>query len=284
MTQHIEVDAGVDYITRSFTHEGPERQLYSEVTQWLHKRAKADGDQASPARRLGYDGWGGTHWFTGSHTQGNLVIVSSGLADQVCNLFPGLLTTPSRLDVQVSYVCSIGVKNRLNTVLKEVLKEREHRPKALKFRVDYWSDTDGINTVYVGSRTSAQFARIYDKHTQSPKLYPENTVRYEIQFTNEFAHKVAQSIYGIIQPSSLTARDIVWSWLADRGIDVPSDIIYSQIGLPRYDKQNTSDARKLAWFEKQVKPGVHDLLKRNSRGTILAALGLLELGDDEEVS
>lgn len=113
--------------------------------------------------------------------------------------------------------------------------------------------SDGGNTVYVGSRTSEKFIRIYDKGALNGDI-STNWFRFELETKGMVARALA----------TLCASDFAWSnafdTIALAMVDVPSNTHFRKfftanhvpIGIPKLEKKTDRET----WIEKQVIPAV----------------------------
>lgn len=274
----IEVEAGIDFLRCTYPKTLDGRNAVSALWTSLAKIGKDKGEVATPKYRLGYAGHGGAHWFVGFRDSDTIVEISGALADTMYNLHPTLFANVARIDTQVTYFDDRPTSETLAEIQAQCVEASNERPKAQRFLVDYHGSIEGLETLYIGSRKSEQFARVYDKHAKSPKDYEPGVFRLEVQFENRFAKEIVALFTSVIQPSSLTARDITLQWCAKRGLILDGDIIYNALPLPTYKAANTEIYGKMHWLETQVRPTVRLLRDYVSRVTLESLLGL----DDDE--
>jgi len=172
--------------------------------------------------------------------------------------------------VVVSSVCATGTQ------------QRYFRENVRKLRlIDYatlMEDLRGGATCYVGTRTSEQFARIYNKDAESGDKAYERVWRYEVQLKNKYASKLSEQIAGKTYTASSHALVFVKQWLSHRGVSTPWQADAELLPLPKVNVSDTQTDAKLDWLRKQVRPSLRVLLKYGLRDAILEALGLDELG------
>jgi len=136
---------------------------------------------------------------------------------------------------------------------------------------------NGGNTVYVGSRQSEKFIRIYDKAAQS-QLPGKLWFRFELETKGMVARALA----------SLLTQEATWDGAFDRlardMVDLPQSKDYKafyasgivEIGIPKLEKKTDREA----WIEAQVIPAVLKHYTDNPNSKAIARLrDLLDLID-----
>lgn len=122
----------------------------------------------------------------------------------------------------------------------------------------------GGNTVYVGSRQSEKFIRIYDKAAQTG-AHDERWFRYELELKGVVARSLASYL-------RTTERwDSAFDTIALHMVDLPNNVQWKKffssgfipIGLPKIEK--CTDREK--WIDSQVTPAIvkHYMDNRDSR-------------------
>jgi len=165
-----------------------------------------------------------------------------------------------------------GVNISLDEIYK-ALERREYQGSARTFSQIH--SLNGGNTIYVGSRQSEKFIRIYDKAAQSG-LVGEKWHRFELETKGMVARALAtlltqddrwSSAFGTIVQHMVTVPTLR-DWQA---FFQPGEV---QIGIPKLEKK--SDREK--WIESQVIPAVakHAVEFPNSEA-VKRLVALLEL-------
>lgn len=176
----------------------------------------------------------------------------------------------TRLDLQVTAWYTNYSGGEVYQMYQSTTKVTEEgRPVGIVFIT---SDPGG-DSLYVGSRTSSQMGRIYDKWEQS-KHDSEylNCIRFEVEYKKPLSKVVCDQILD----EDWGARQIyesVLGWFQARGVDV------SQFGTFRESaietpKQISSPEKQLGWLEKQVKPTYQQLVLRGFEQEAQEALGI----------
>jgi DNA relaxase NicK len=145
-----------------------------------------------------------------------------------------------------------------------------------KLKCTHLVNSQGGSTLYVGSRNSDQFGRLYDKGAQQGGP-PGFTWRYEVELKNAYSTAATQYLVNNMgKPTEDQQRDLsafVYSWWRDRGVKplfspVTGDMIVA------VSKQQTTLDRKLTWLRGQVRPTIQQLIAAGLGKDALEALGL----------
>jgi hypothetical protein len=276
------LESGIDYLTATFRRDEIDsckvRRNVREIQHTFEKR----GDITRAARVLGYDSWvtGPLTW--GERQDGMLVRISSADADTWANRWPELLLHATRIDLQVTLYHADASRTALQRHISAAVLFAEGIPAARRHNVEYYSGPEGPQTLYIGSRQTEHFARIYDKYKQSKDEYYRGCLRYEVECKGQIAKRVGENLFGCPYATCYQAGPFVASWFDIRGVDVPGGFVASYWPLPRIDPEKTDDIRRLAWLRKQVAPTIKELLKSCSLDVVYYSLGLIDAADMSE--
>lgn len=128
-------------------------------------------------------------------------------------------------------------------------------------------NSDGLDTVYIGSRKSERFARMYVKSSLEG-----NYLRFEVEYKGEWANLISQAYYKDYKVlSSLLFDFIITLPLDGEGVlqgflDLISDV-RSGIVVPR---RVVPDENTYSWLIDQVGPVIWKYLNDHDRGADLA--------------
>jgi DNA relaxase NicK len=136
-------------------------------------------------------------------------------------------------------------------------------------------NSKGGQTLYVGSRSSDQFGRVYDKGAQQGD-YPNGFKwRYEVEYKKPRASIAANALKQFETQEAKKIVDTVHSWFAHRG--VPPIFHSTGDGIRiQMEARVDSDKKKLNWLRSQVAPSIEYLLSRGRGREALVALGLID--------
>lgn len=126
------------------------------------------------------------------------------------------------------------------------------------------------DTLYVGSRESDIYIRIYDKSMEYGRQL--GTVwRFEVEFKGTKAPVVANRLK---VDGLAISKDIVWTALRSR--DLPTPVIGTTVDIRGQLVTVSSAEMKLAWLGRQVRPTVKFLTSLGMKDEVYEQLGLIE--------
>jgi hypothetical protein len=259
---------GIDWITCTATDSGSGGELWA-FGDSLIRQDDAIDDTPVPWQMKGYRGWHTSHTRLGSRP-GSVLLSLSG-QKSVDNWRNALATAEncSRLD------CAVDVTSDppMPTLAGDIYRDMGHRPlrngRPSTSRLILGSD--GGSTVYIGSRQSEFFGRVYDKGVEQQTHSRGQWWRWELEVKGDSAYRVAHRLLEA-DVESAAIGSIVGDWFRERSgwcLPFPSAPAISNGGL-----EPTSTDRKLLWLSRQVRPTVIELLRRREAREILIALGL----------
>ncbi|MGI9251403.1 MAG: replication initiation factor domain-containing protein [Pseudohongiellaceae bacterium] len=133
-------------------------------------------------------------------------------------------------------------------------------------------------TLYVGSRQSDQYGRLYDKGVKDLGREPGEVWRYEIELKSKPKNMaLLQSMYDRWRLHGIDSADVtqyVHQWFAVRGVS-PKFSARGK-GMPRPDLEATvmTAEKKLRWLSQQVRPTITALIDAGLGDAAIRALGL----------
>ena len=129
-------------------------------------------------------------------------------------------------------------------------------------------NSDGLDTVYIGSKKSDRFARVYVKNSLEGKF-----LRFEIEYKGDWANTISQSFHDDQYVLSSVLFDFINSIPLDSEgvlqefLDLISDV-KSGISIPR---RVISEESTYTWLIEQVSPVIWRYLNDHDRGADLAS-------------
>src|SRR5690349_18022953 len=182
---------GIDWITCTATNSGSGGELWA-LGDHLLRQDDAVNDAPVPWQMKGYRGWHTTHTRLGARP-GSILLSLSG--QKSFNNWRDTIAAAencSRLDCAVDVSCDSPIP----TIARDVYREMGHRPlrsgRPSSSRLILGSD--GGSTVYIGSRSSEYFGRVYDKGVEQKTHPPGQWWRWELEIKGESAMRVANQI------------------------------------------------------------------------------------------
>lgn len=268
------VDAGIDYLSLTMRADNPNLQAWLRSAYAYLEEIAVKRDELKHTRRLGYEGlsFGGS--FVGERERDAIAVFSGERAKRAVSLLYRPDTHVSRIDVQTSFRYSVTNNNVAQVVRNEVERDNRRLSTARQRNATLMEDLRGGATCYVGTRTSEQFARIYNKEGESNDAKYERVWRFEVQLKNRHAQKVCEQIASQTYTPEMYATVFVKQWLRHRGVSTPWQADAELLPLPRDNTLPTQSEARLQWLHSQVRPAIRQLLKYGLRDDIIAALGL----------
>lgn len=274
-----------DYLTMTWNGVDTVTPMDSrkEWVQWVNDTASRHGGQSRLKRWAwqGYIGWslGTVCW--GERGDGYILRLSGIMADEY---FMSSLPTGhncSRFDINVTIFGRQDIDNWITEHKEEAIAYRntlQNRP----FSVRHIDTVGDGNTLYLGSRNSERYLRIYNKEKeQANDERWQGAIRYECEYKEGAARQVLERGRSSDDRRRTLARFMVGT-CKDRGITLPMAI--SSIGAlnPAHQRLRNDDESSLEWLRIQVAPTVRRLLANGRHDDIMAALGIEQRKDDRD--
>lgn len=263
--------SGIDWL--SCTTKSDEVGL--EWSHILHKRKGqngATGFDIKEWRNKYYQGVNvaGLSWGY-SERSGYIMIAQGSVAQEYWQKLLPNAARVTRLDLQCT---ALLVEQDRLLAMRAYTKAKEIKGRGYSL---VQNSQDG-QTVYVGSRNSDQFGRLYDKGVKSGMWKPGNFWRYEVEIKKPRADVLAKSLLAANaqgEDMDIPIKTYVWNWFNARGIQPkysPGDNgLLAEVG-----KRVTTTDRKLAWLRTQVRPTLLRLIEEGYGDGAALALGIDE--------
>lgn len=264
----VAVSSGVDYLTCTYRGAELYKPLQILLDEIVHSEYQS-GSKIKPWGFAGYKGWhcGGVQ--CGDREDGWCVRLSGEVArlnwwDFYCDC-----DNVTRLD------CQVTVRFEDNPTAQVLRHEREakryKKKHKCKWEARWIGSTTGGRTLYIGSRSSLQFMRIYNKWIESKQEWYRGCVRYETQFNGILSSLHAQSLSGKLTVQEACAAKCS-EFMTNHGVSrqfAANDM--SHVCAPAVDKNYD---KSLRWLTNQVRPTVQHLIELGMAGEVYNALGL----------
>lgn len=264
--------AGIDWLSMTMEeHHDDYAQFVNACYKELEKVAK-EGNIYKERRMLGYDGHSVGNCFVGYNGHSSFANFTGHNASRAFDAVYSPNAHISRLDIQISVKFEVMPKNIAKEAYRAAKRASDDLPNGRKRKVWIIVGSDGGDTTYVGSASSEQRARIYNKEVQSDNPDYLRTWRYEVVFKNDLSSRLACEISsrGLAKEQYIT--DVVCSWLSQRGIQLDYIRDSRRVALPIERTLPTDVERKLKWVNTQVAPTIKYLCDLGFRDTLLASL------------
>lgn len=124
----------------------------------------------------------------------------------------------------------------------------------------YFETFSGGQTFYIGSSKSDQLARIYDKGAEMGTPEPGYLWRFEVQFRNDPAGKMASMLVGANLPGRFLASAVA-TYLRQRLVTVDWANNLDEVPMVIHRPKSSDEVRK-EWLRRTVRPVLTDMQKR----------------------
>lgn len=274
MEHREKLEASIDWLSCTLPDGDSNRAIAWDSAVKLQDELNQQGYAARKCRLQGYDGVMVGKLFVGENDQGLFIRATSSAAMLAYQHLYIPEMHVSRLDIQVTDWNPKG--------LEFCGVQAEHQAKARKLaggrganrQIRHIADDEGGYTLYVGSKTSESFMRLYNKGAESKDEYYTGAWRYEVELHNELATQTARYLANIGNAIESSIIVSVRQYVRERGITVYWDQLGGDQVIRPLPYQETDDERSIIWLGKQVKPTVQRLVKAGYLVDILEALGL----------
>lgn len=269
------LQANVDWLTVTTKKEDVGADLYKIMVDYKSNSRGSEmlwGDRSF----YGYEGVGSSHVFWGYHNRNGYILQLKGdVAHAHFGQLKGTLANVTRMDIAVTIELNNPIIGLGNRYYNKILNDGRLSRKLTEVK-----NSQGGNTLYIGSRSSSQMGRIYDKGAQmggdAGRIW-----RYEVELKKPRALPTAQVFWGMLGEgvtfSSVESTLAHWvhEWFLARGVKCPwRRDAKSDFGKIRVEYGQTDKDKKLQWLRSQVRPSVQWLFSNGFTDETLEALGL----------
>ena len=269
-----QMETGVDWFSATLpvghSHSG---QVYDAAMKYLEGQLTA-GNTAKPATLLGYKGVICGKCFVGEREDGILLRSTGGVSTAFYEaVYLGDMHV-SRFDLQVSVWIDTARTHLGRQARSDAAYHRATHPREGKRRISSIDSEDGGYTLYIGSKSSEHFCRLYDKGAESGNEYYQGCWRYEVELHNDSATAAARYLLANgIQMETVIASTVRQYYTA-RGVRVPWFTADELNAVRPRASIESDDSRSLRWLAAQVRPTIARLRTRGYTVSVLEALGL----------
>jgi hypothetical protein len=267
------VEAGIDYLTMTLTDGTEDYETWAAGARDAVGLLAAHGNVPKPGGFRGFQGvWCGGA-FVGDREHDTLLVVPGSWASRLWqNTYHGRAHY-SRLDLQVTVRYADFDKELSKKSYQWAAAMNEDRPLQQRRKLKIIEDSDGGSTLYIGSRSSEHFCRLYNKMAASDDPLYENCWRYEVELHNDSATAASRYIYEGARSQPRAVSSTVWQYFTQRGILTPWPRESEENAVLPRSSPRTDIERKLNWLTTQVQPTVRLLLQHVDASMVLRALG-----------
>lgn len=262
------VSCGLDWLT--CTAKNTDSALaFERVADAELDRQRDTGLALLPTMRLGFNGYKAEHFFFGRREHDLMIQASGpGTNDMAIAAVP-FASNVSRLDLQVTIWTEGEALDLARDGWQHLrsLPNGPGRPRSFSLIIGHPSG----QTLYVNSRASDNFGRLYDKGVES-KLGPAGLVwRYEVELKRDLARHAALEFVRGQQPQAFVSNQ-VHQWMTLRGVRPR----FSPVGSSSYRGAILQDRNRdiLFWFKQSVSKSIQKAIKTHGLTNVIESLGL----------
>lgn len=266
--------ATVDWLTCTTTDKETGWSWYKIFTGYQGHWATETGQSPiiRPMTRHGYQGRQGEGMFWGVHDrQGYLLVTWGEASDMVWPMTAPTAKRVSRLDLAVT----VELPSRDPDLVAKAYALNEGSERRQYAMIQ---SSAGGKTLYVGSRQSDQYGRLYDKGVKDMGREPGEIWRYEIELKDKIRNlAVLKDMYDRWRLHGLAKEDIagyVHQWFSVRGVSPKFSARGKGLPPPELEATVSTADKKLRWLSSQVAPTVKQLIDVGLGKEAILALGL----------
>jgi len=269
-----QVTAGIDWLTLTLPRDAGNLAHWHIMGIHHLNTIAAQGYELKPRTMLGYDGYSAGNCFIGERDDGVMMQFTGNHADGAFFRVYRDDAHISRIDLQVTVKFFTMPSNIARRAYQDADDKNRRLPAHRRRKLWIIMGSDGGDTFYLGSPSSDQRARIYNKEVQSEVIDFVRTWRYELVLRNDFATSISRTISGTASDHQSIVLSTVVSWLQYRGVDCSLFAQGEREILPIVRTLPTDIETKLKWLRTQVRPTIKLLIERGMEDEMVEALGL----------
>jgi hypothetical protein len=261
--------SGIDWLTAT-ARPGDQADQLARLAGAILVEERDAGNQQKPWHYKGYSGLAAGGIAYGTRYDGLIARLSGATAARWACPASQLACNVTRADLQVTWIDQAQDADAAVMRLYRNRADLSGRGRPTD-RTILRPETTGP-TLYAGRRSSDQFGRIYDKHSEQPEHYPPGAVRAEVEVKGAVARALGTRIgNGSVTGSYVLA--FTHNWFGRRGVALPL-APDSRAELDVAPRAPTDAERTMDWLAKQVRPGVARAVEWRGLWPTLKVLGL----------
>lgn len=269
------IRAGVDWLSCTLARDARSAQEWVRTCQECIIEISAEGHVLGDFGINGYRGVIAGGSFIGQREDSFFCQLSGRYAEVYFNRVMRDDLHISRIDLAVTVQFRVMPQSLGATAYAVASEADRGLSTARRRKIWYMSGSDGGYTLYIGSPSSDQRGRLYNKEVQSGTPEYERTWRYEIVLRNARAMACVETLLACPVADRLgCCSSLVGGWYQSRGVSVPWKTLAHYAVLPVVAQAPSDAEKKLEWLSKQVKPAVAWLIEAGYGEAVIVALGI----------
>lgn len=266
------IQAGIDWLSLTM----PRDTL--GITPWKRRcigtieRIAKQGYVLASRKLQGYEGISAGNCFFGEREDGFFLQLTGSHANDHYDVVYDSRCNVPRVDVQFSAKFDVMPLGIAKKGYSDATSANNLLPAARRRKLYIIVGSDGGDTLYLGSPSSLQRGRLYNKAVQSAQVEFERTWRYEVVFRNELAYNLCQALPLEAHKRAEYVLAATCAWYESRGLDTSLYFEGERPTLPLQRILPTDIETKLQWLKTQVRPTIRYLCGLGFRGILLEEL------------
>lgn len=266
--------AGVDWLSMSMRADSTSYHDWRARCYHSVEQIARDGNELKPRSLLGYYGVSAGNCFLGENPSGSYCQLTGHYANEYFSEVYDPKCKVSRIDAQITVKLDVMDKNVGKRAYRDATRQNESLPVSRRRKLWIIVGSDGGDTCYVGSASSEQRGRIYNKEVQSEDLEYTRCWRYEVVLRNELAVQFAATLSNTGGRYTQSVHTLCVEWFRLRGVDTSDMQTGDSVVIPLERKRPSDVNRKLDWLHTQVRPTVKYLIDAGMYDKVISALEL----------
>lgn len=266
----FELYANVDWITVT-TRDSAVGYGWQEIYQ--NQRAKAEAEKLLIKEKrwkiMSYEGAGYAGSIrVGYSAQLGWIVIASSSSAEIWHKLIGAKSKVTRIDLAVTQSLLIEIEE-VPRRYYEALDERDK----VKRNYSLIQNTKMGQTLYVGSRRSEKFGRLYDKGVESGQALPGFRYRWEVEYKKPSSDELARALGAVRDRQAEVITAMVYEFFHLRGIPPLFPKSGHAVGLEARTRVTSLD-RKLHWIRSQVRPSIGEIVMAGRSRDLFQAFGI----------
>lgn len=260
-----------------FTFTTNDNQQSEHMFNVYRRHIKEDGPNGYPVMKkpwtgLGFVGEGSPHlkWGYNEKTGYTIMIGSGNVAEKYWFDAMPAAKRVTRFDLCVTTLLRSPIE-------KLGAKHFERLPTSGQRKFAHVRNSQGGDTLYVGSRQSSNYGRLYDKGVESGIAEPGLCWRYEVELKSPKSTGAAKTMWDIMNGCEgvhSAIQGFVWAWFDQRGVTPLFPADGGNVMRLQTETIVASPEKTLRWLRSQVQPSVKRLFEAGLGRLVLEELGI----------
>lgn len=266
--------AGIDWLT--MTYKPDQSAIYERAVglcEVLAASKERDGYKTKKGTLRDYTGVWTNQLFWGARADGYIIQASSDTGNYLAGLAfaNGCEGKGTRIDCEVTVKFNQDQDELATQIYRNIRQQKQANEWPQNLRLDLTESGGGGDSIYIGSRASERYRRIYDKTREQLGQVEPHLWRWEVEFKGDTAQEVMKAVHDAGETVQVSQRIIAQE--------------FTRLGLGHEWMQGTTlqkvqatwnptnNQRRLKWLASQVRPAYQELRQEGLEEQALDAVG-----------